>query len=354
MVAESAPSEATSYPPTSSGATGTAADDLAGFVRRVVRRHLVADPDPRQAELVAGVDRAVAAQLRDLLRDPSFRALESAWRTVERLARRVETSTSLRLYLLDVSADELDGALNDQPDGAVTELARLLARAGARLPDGGRWSALVVLRTFGADEYDHARLARLGMIARALAATAFVDVAPSFAGLESWRAAREARAVVERGSPTLAALRASPAATWLCAAAPRVLLREPYGADGEPVESFAFEELADDAAHDHYLWGSGGAVCALLLAQSFEQSGWSLRPGEVRDLNGLPLPMRVVDGEREIVPCAETLLTEEAAERMQELGITPIATMRNTDTAHVVRFQSLASPPTALAGPWLE
>ena len=96
MVAETGGAEGmTSY--ATSGATGTAADDLAGFIRSIVRKHLVADPDPRQAQLVSSVDAAVAAQLRAVLHDPVFRALESAWRTLDRLARRVETSTSLRL-----------------------------------------------------------------------------------------------------------------------------------------------------------------------------------------------------------------------------------------------------------------
>jgi len=329
-------------------------DDLAGFIRQIVRRHLVADPDPRQAELVRGVDASVAEQLRSVLHDRSFRALEAAWRTVDRLARRIETSTSLRLYLLDVSPAELDGALNDHPDGAAAEFARLLARTAAGLPDGGRWSALVVLRAFGADEFEHARLARLGMIARAIGAPALVDAAPSFAGLAAWPEAREARAVTGCESATLSALRHSPAAAWLCLAAPRVLLREPYGAEGEPVETFRFEELAAEARHEDFLWGSAGATCGLLLAQAFERSGWSLVPGQVRDLDGLPLHLQSVAGDREVVPCAETLLTEDAADRMLELGITTLATMRGTDTVHLVRFQSLTAPPTALAGPWLD
>lgn len=354
LVAETAPSGTTSYPDATSGPTGTAADDLAGFIRQIVRKHLVADPDPRQAQLVAGVDATVTAQLRALLQEPSFRALEAAWRTLDRMARRIETSTSLRLYLFDVSAAELESALDDRPDGAAAELARALARAAARLPDGGRWSALVVLRSFGEDEFDHARLARLGMIARALGAPAFVDAAPALAGLGSWADAREARTLQGQRSPTLDLLRGSPAASWLCAAAPRVLLREPYGAAGEAVETFRFEELTEDTGHEDFLWGSAGATCALLVAQSFEQSGWSLRPGEVRDLDGLPLHVRKVDGESEVVPCAETVMREDVADRMMELGITPVATMRGTDTVHVVRFQSMASPPTALAGPWTE
>jgi type VI secretion system ImpC/EvpB family protein len=340
-----------------SGSAGRAAnasstDDLTAFIREIVRPHLVASPDPRQAEMVAAVDDAITTQMRALLRLPAFRALESAWRSIERLARRCETGTTLRAFLLDVGDAELDEALDDASGALATELQRVLVESAAHLPDGGRWSALVVLRAFGDSEADDARLGALAAIGRSLGAPILADARPALAGLDRWAGIPDPHEWKPRESPSLEALRGSSDAAWLCLAAPRVLLRAPYGEDGEPVDAFHFEETADSPDAGAFVWGSAAATCGLLLAQNFTLRGWSMRPGEVSELGGLPLHLQRQDGETTVLPCAETVMTERAAERLMALGITPIATLRDSDAVRVVRFQSFASPPTALPGPW--
>jgi type VI secretion system protein ImpC len=140
-------------------------------------------------------------------------------------------------------------------------------------------------------------------------------------------------------------------ATFVALAGPRFLLRSPYGRDGEPTEAFAFEEVDAVPAHGDLLWGNGAAVCALLLAEAFAEEGWAMR-GPRAEVRGLPLHVYRADGEAMAVPCAETLLSERAADRLMELGITPLAWLRDTDVVRIVRLQSVASPPTRLAAAW--
>jgi type VI secretion system protein ImpC len=77
-----------------------------------------------------------------------------------------------------------------------------------------------------------------------------------------------------------------------------------------------------------------------------------MRPNAVRDIEGLPAHTYKDDGETVLKPCAEVLLTDEAAEVLLERGFIPLASMKNSDRARVVRFQSVAEPAAALAGPW--
>ncbi len=84
-----------------------APDALQEFVRRVTEPHLVAASDPRQAELIGVIDRALSAQMRALLHVPAFQALEAAWRALFFLVRRIETGSQLKLYLIDISKEEL-------------------------------------------------------------------------------------------------------------------------------------------------------------------------------------------------------------------------------------------------------
>jgi type VI secretion system protein ImpC len=93
--------------------------------------------------------------------------------------------------------------------------------------------------------------------------------------------------------------------------------------------------------------------CAMLLGQAFEQQGWNMRPGAVREVPGLPVYVyNDEDGDLVALPCAETELTEDSAEALMDHGIIPIAWTRNTDAVRVLRFASAAHPPAALQGPW--
>ena len=62
-------------------------------------------PKPIRAkpEMMSALDRATSAQMAALLHAPDFPLLESAWRALFFLVRKVETSERLKIYLLEVS-----------------------------------------------------------------------------------------------------------------------------------------------------------------------------------------------------------------------------------------------------------
>jgi hypothetical protein len=45
-------------------------------------------------------------------------------------------------------------------------------------------------------------------------------------------------------------------------------------------------------------------------------------------------------------------MTQTAAEEMIEKGFMPLASMKDQPAIRLIRFQSLADPPSALAGRW--
>ena len=142
------------------------------------------------------------------------------------------------------------------------------------------------------------------------------------------------------------------AAKWTGLAIPRILLRLPYGNSTIPCERFAFEEVGVRPDRRRMLWGNPAPFCAMLIAQAFESQGWSLRLGSVRDVSDLPVYTYKEDGESLAMPCAEVELTEDAAEALADNGFIPVASIRNRDTVRVLRFQSVADPPSALPGRW--
>src|SRR5262249_34940394 len=150
-------------------------------------------------------------------------------------------------------------------------------------------------------------------------------------------------------SPAWQALRNSEAAPWIGLAAPRVLLRRPYGKSSDPIESFAFEEVAGPPHHDDLLWGHASLASALLIAGAFTARGWEMEPGDEREIADLPAYTFLQDGEREMQPCAERFLTESEIQRMLTTGLIPVASRRDSNAVVVIRFQSVSDPPSPLA-----
>src|SRR5262249_42515718 len=149
-----------------------------------------------------------------------------------------------------------------------------------------------------------------------------------------------------------AAVRRLAEAPYLGLALPRFLLRLPYGEDTAPTEQFRFEEMPEGSSHEAYLWGHPALLCVCLMAQAFSQFGWGFRPGILDEVDGLPVHVYHTAGEGRAKPCAEVVLSERAIERMLRKGLMPLLSLPGRDAVRVVRFQSLADPPTPLAGRW--
>jgi type VI secretion system protein ImpC len=292
-------------------------------------------------------------QMRAILHDPGFQALEAAWRAVFFLVHRLETGSELKLCLLDVSKAELAADLRSSQDLSSTALYRLLVKRSAGSQDVQPWAVLAGNYTFDGSVEDVELLGRIAKIAAQAGAPFVAAASPQIVGCVSlantpdpddWSQPADREA--------WDALRELPEATSLGLALPRFLLRLPYGKETEPIEGFPFEEVRENPEHARYLWGNPAFACVYLLAEAFGQHGWNMRPGVVRDIQSLPLHTYQTDGQSLVKPCAETLLSEKAAERLLDQGLMPLVSFHGRDAVRLARFQSVANPLKPLAGRW--
>jgi type VI secretion system protein ImpC len=327
-------------------------DEFAEFVRRAVAPSLIAREDPRQPEAVARVDEAISETMRGLLRHPDFQGLESLWRGLYFLVRRVETGESLRLSLVDLTAAELAAELG-AGSGEDSELCNWLGEAGAGVAGGAPWSVLIGCYRFGPELDELRLLRRAARMAGRLGAPWIAEADPRLVGCAAFAAAPDPDDWSLPVSAEWDELRRMPEAAMLGLAMPRFLLREPYGRDADECERFAFEEMDAEPAHEAFLWGNPAIGCAVLLAQCFAEAGWAMRPGANLDLAGLPLYVARRAGVPVATPCAEAMMSERAALRILDAGPMPLAWMKDRDVARLVRFQSIALPAAPLAGRWV-
>jgi type VI secretion system ImpC/EvpB family protein len=316
-------------------------DDLDAFVRRVVEPHRAPAEPIEKERLVRRVDQEIAVRMRAVLRDSAFRSVEAAWRGLDFLLRRVETGEDLSVEVLDATKEEIARDLQSVPDLADSGLHALLVGPSGDEPEIASGSAIAGLYEFGPTIEDVALLARLGRVAAAAggpflgAASALLFGAESFADPPDPRRWERAR-----GTPSeelWTALRQMPEARHLGLAAPRFLLRLPYGERTDPTEHFDFEEIEGEPGNDSYVWGNPSLLCLAHLDS----------PGVV---TGLPLHAYDKDGETRLQPAAETVLPASVAEAMLERGVIPVIALPNRDVLRVARLQSIADPPTRLAG----
>lgn len=330
--------------------------DVEALIRRAVQPYVVPAPHPQQADLVAQVDRAISGQMSAILHCEGFQALEATWQALQLLVSRVETDETLELYIVDVTKAELaaDLAKAENPESAA--MYRLFVEQSLHVPGGLPWTLLVGCYRFDQTGQDLALLRQIGGIAKAAGAPFVAQADPHFAGCESiaatpdpndWRWQATAEAAEAWGQ-----LRRSAQAPFVGLALPRFLLRLPYGKDTEPIDRFDFEELADPADHERYLWGNPAWICACLLAEAFSRHGWSLTEGLARDMTDLPMHVRKADGQTHVTPCAEVMLTERAMQALIEKGLMPLLSIKGRNAARLARFQSVSEPATPLAGRW--
>ena len=328
--------------------------DLDGIIRRIVEPHIVPGADPQQGQLVSAVDTGIGDQMRNLLHERAFQELEAAWRSLHGLVTNVETGEELKLYLLDVSKQELKADVEGAADPADSGLSRAVVDRSVRTPGGQPWSVLLGNYTFGPSAGDLALLDRLGGVASGAGGSFIAAADPAILGCELATQAGDPRSwrPDEEDAARWQALRQSRSAAWLALVLPRLLLRLPYGKAGEQIDRFEFEELAAKPDHDTFLWGNGAFGCVRLMAQAFQERGWSMEPGDYLDIDDLPAYIYDDDGERKLKPCAEVTLGERAGIEMLSRGLIPLLSYRDRNAVRVLRFQSMAEPPSGIAGPW--
>jgi type VI secretion system protein ImpC len=330
------------------------ASDWSQFLQKIVQPYVVSRPDPRLPDFEAVLDEAISAQMRSVLHHADFQELEAAWRGLSLLVHRLETDAKLKLYFLDANKAELANDLVGVSDLGQTAMYRHLVKEAVGTPGAQPWAIVVGGYTFGPTTQDVEVLANMARIARAARAPFIAGAHTLLLGCSSlvtspdphgWRDDPLAQGAWQQ-------VRQLPEAAFLGLALPRLLLRVPYGKNAATTEQFGFEEMPAGAPHDNYLWGNPAFACALLLGQSFSQSGWNLRPGELSEIDRLPVAIYQEEDERLQKPCAEVLLTSRAIDEMLNKGFIPLLSQKGRDAVRLGRFQSVASPPTPLGGRW--
>lgn len=324
--------------------TLTPVGPIDNLIAQIVGPHIVKSPDSGAAAMKAGIDDALSSAMRLVLHHPDFQALEAQWRSLDFLARRVETDSSLQIILYDVSAKELAVDLAANEDLSQSGFFKLLNSVLDPETGTGGFSALCGLYTFEETPPHAELLARIGQVSAHVDAPFFASISPGH--LDT--AKEDRHPLVAKAWDTLRAL---PEAAYVALAAPRFLLRLPYGVKSNPVYPFEFEEFTPQEGLKGMLWANPVVLVAILLAGTFKKDGKAMDLGSLMSLGDLPFHY-VSDryGDQVALPCTERNLTSDPTQATLGRGYMPVVWMKGRNEVRLASFQSLAGD--MIAGPW--
>lgn len=303
--------------------------------------------------MISAIDRKLTEQVNLVIHNEEFQALESAWRGLQYQVMNTESGTDMKIKVMNVSKDELRkmfasyrGAAWDQ-----SPLFKRVYEAEFGQLGGQPYSMLLGDYYFSHSPTDIQVLDGMAKVASAAHAPFVSGTSHELFGFDSWEDLTKPRDLAKIfDTPEYASwqgLRKKDDSRYIALTMPRVLSRSPYGAKGEPVSEFAFEEdTAGD--HDKYSWMNAAYAMGVRIAAAQKEYGWATRIRGVQSggtVEGLPTAMFPTDDGDTAVKCpTEIAISDRREGELSALGLIGLIHRKNTDNATFIGAQTLHQP----------
>lgn len=315
---------------------------LAGTV--TVSKDLVASLDARVAE----IDHLISEQLNAVMHHAEFQKLEASWRGLKYLTQQSETSTMLKIKVLNTSKKDLVKDFKTSPEFDQSALFKKIYEEEYGTFGGAPYAALIGDFEFSRHPEDFYLLEELSHVAAASHAPLISAASSQLFGLESFTDLSKPRDLAKIFDTVEYAkwksFRESDDSRYVGLMLPHVLGRLPYGRDTVPVEAFNFEEDVDGTDHSKYLWANAAYAFGARLTDAFANFGWlaAIRGVEGGGLvEGLPThTFKTDDGEIALKCPTEIAITDRNEKLLSDLGFISLVHCKNTDYAAFFSGQS--------------
>jgi type VI secretion system protein ImpC len=320
------------------------AKDLVGeFVKQVLDTGDTASSDV-EAFLVARIadlDRLITAQLNEIMHHEDFQQMESSWRGLHFLVMNTETSTQLKLRLLNITKKELLTDLQKAVEFDQSSLFKKVYEEEYGTFGGNPYSCLVGDFEFGRHPQDMALLELISGVAAAAHAPFLASADPSLFDLDSWTelgTPRDLAKIFESAEVIKwRSFRDSEDSRYVSLFLPRALLRLPYGKETVPVEGVDFEEDTDGTDHGKYLWGNPAYLMGQRITEAYAMHGWvaAIRGVEGGGIvRGLPThTFKTDEGDIALKCPTEIAITDRREKELSDLGFISLVHCKGTDYA---------------------
>ena len=320
-----------------------ARDMLAEFATQVLDEGMAIDKDTVAMinDRISQIDKLISDQLNEVLHHPDLQKLEASWRGLHMLVDKTETSTRLKLRLLNVTQKELQNDLEKAVEFDQSALFKKIYEEEYGTFGGHPYSLLVGDYNFGRHPQDVALLEKLSNVAAAAHAPFIAAASPKLFDMQSFTelaVPRDLSKIFE--SLELIkwrSFRESEDSRYVSLVLPNFLLRLPYGPDTKPVEGIGYVEDVNGSDHSKYLWGNAAWLMAIRITNAFAKYGWcaAIRGAEGGGaVEGLPAhTFNTPSGDLSLKCPTEVAITDRREKELNDLGFISLCHKKNTDMA---------------------
>lgn len=308
---------------------------------------------------IAAIDKVMSKQLSAIMQHEKLQKLEGSWRGLNHLIMNSETSSQLKIRMLNLSKKELTKDLEKAVEFDQSQTFKKIYESEFGTAGGEPYAALIGDYEFSGHPDDLDLLTNVSNIAAAGFCPFISAASPEMFGFDSFTELSKPRDLEKIFDSAeyikWRSFRDSEDARFVTLTMPRVLARLPYGSATKPIEAFNFEEANMDSDgrqlqsdHDDYCWMNAAYSMGTTLTKSYSEYGWctSIRGAEGGGkVEGLPSHTFVSDDGDVDQKCpTEIGITDRREAELSKLGFLPLCHYKNTDYAVFFGAQTTQKP----------
>jgi type VI secretion system protein ImpC len=297
---------------------------------------------------IADIDQLLSAQLNEIMHHTDFQKMEGSWRGLRYLVYETETSTMLKIRVLNATKEELRRDLERVAEFDQSTMFKKIYEEEYGTFGGQPYGALIGDYEFNRTGLDIAMLERISQVAAGAHAPFISAANPELFNMDSFtdlgvpRDMAKIFDTVDYGR--WRSFRESDDSRYVGLCLPHILMRLPYGADTVPVENFNFKEDVDGKDHKKYLWGNAAYALGTRITNAFSLYGWTAAIRGVEGgglVEGLPThTFKTDDGEIALKCPTEIAITDRREKELSDLGFVPLVHCKGQDYAAFFGTQS--------------
>ncbi len=298
------------------------------------------------------LDDLMTAQLNEFMHAPEFQQLEGSWRGLHYLVFNTETSTHLKLRLLNITKQEILDDLEKAIEFDQSALFKKIYEEEYGTFGGHPYSCLMGDYYFTRHPMDLELLQKLCQVAAAAHAPFITGPDPKLFDMDTFEnlgVPRDLSKIFE--SLELIkwnGLRDMEDSRYLTMALPRTLIRMPWGANTMPAEGVNFEEDVSGATSSKFCWTNTAYILAERITNAFAHYGWTAAIRGVEGggiVEGLPsYTFKTTDGDIALKCPTEVAITDRREKELSDNGFLALCHCKGTDYAAFFGGQTTQRP----------
>jgi len=301
---------------------------------------------------VTEIDKVLTDQINAIMHHPEYQALESAWRGLHDFVYGTETSTRLKIRMLNVSKSDLLKDLEGAVDHDMSALFKKIYEEEFGTFGGQPYSVLIGDYYFGRHPQDLALLQRISKVAAAAHAPFIAAASPALFDMGSFTeigTPRDLSKIFESAElATWKGFRDSEDSRYVTLVLPRYASRLPFGPKTIPIESFNFEEDVDGTDHSKYLWSNSAYQMGLRLTDAFAKYSWTTA---VRGVEGggkvegmVTHTFKTDEGDVALKCPTEVSITDRREKELNDLGFVAVVHSKGSNFSAFFGGQTVNKP----------